>query len=564
MSDYLRAVLAGFEQHADAFGNKNGWVAVAWLYAGALLECAPGVEPERFPDCWDFLGDQPVSQEFRPPLDRWILELSEAIEQSTTPELCGLSNRLIETLGFPLLQRMLFVLSRTRDVPSLWTPEPSNADPSPVMSVFRVPLRSGYSEYHLYPSLWLNGDHLRSSTEVHARLWGRFLPTGLECTSTSTRPTWVRMVEHQLETQPQMIFLERQHPNANRTLAERAQNGLRVAVIPLPQQDCGVGLSVVVQGATPDNRQFFRLNETSGALSSVWETAIQQSVSQCQTHQVDVMVLPELIVTPRVEKILLTTLNSLETGPLLVFAGSAHRGKSKFANRMHIYARHTPDQEEDGTEEAEKPLTLRPQRPYQKVGWHDKFSLYGNDKKKRPSDPAFLEANEPGKGLTFLVTSIGIFAVGICKDWFFNRDAKHGIAGTYFKRLAPQWAIIPAWTNSLHDIESYFRTFHDLGTIVILCNACSGVQTFQRKKLNPNQDCSTDTSSSDASSGNASPKLYDVRSFVAAPASLYALSSLEASGQITRKLGMIVVKQPCGSCEAGVDNGVFAQMSPSL
>jgi len=136
-----------------------------------------------------------------------------------------------------------------------------------------------------------------------------------------------------------------------------------------------------------------------------------------------------------------------------------------------------------------------------------------------------------GNGPTFLVTAIGILALGICKD-LLQRSPQVLAGQVLYTQVAPLLALSPAFADSVHDIEDLRCTLlKDLACAVLFANACGNV----RKHLTKGQRCHA-------------PGEPDLRSFNAAPRRFFEVEPL--GGEIVEDaFGVRTLKAACdGSC----------------
>ena len=246
-----------------------------------------------------------------------------------------------------------------------------------------------------------------------------------------------------------------------------------------------------------------------------WEQHLQQALGCCQQLRASVVLLPELLGAPAVQRACARHLAANPRDqPALFLGGSWHLDADHgngFVNRMGVY----------GCGGGEPSLICS----------HDKFTWFADGK--------YVEDIIPGQGYTFLVTSVGLLALGICRDWFFDAQVDRGsLCKKQLAEAVPDIAVIPGMTTKIQKLLASLRSFFRRErTAVIHANACGQV-----RRLAGLGCCAHHPSN-------------DLRSFVAAPRRYHRLEALHGSASMD-EAGMGYVHAPCK--DRSGDNTVVA------
>lgn len=514
MNQPLHSAALGAEE-AVAAHQSDCWWAVALLYVGAVrqLDTTPPTLGKQSTPLLPSLADVPAGH----PLagKKWETKIRQSVATLSHPDLTQaqcttMALRLILELGRPLHSRLAYLLSIC--------PDPHN--PYLLPSLFTQHLQS--TDYRLMLAAF---DNRHDCSEDEETL-GQQLVKNLPANGWSVNPPkillpYVRVFPIGPLKAPRVWYLEKLLPQANARLAAlTAADGLRLAAIPMHrelriefktiEENCGV-CSIRVKPPT--------------APSVRWQEHLTEVIKTCARKKILVAVLPELMGGTQVNDVVLKALAECHNGyPLLVVGASSHEDEGGvFHNRAHIYASSGKGR-------------------YEAVCHHDKFERYAEN--------GMVEGCELGPGLTFLVTAIGVIAIGICKDWFFTRGAGSAKGLTQFKDAQPILAIAPALSSSVLEIKNLGGLLKETRTPLIFANACGPVSS----QLRNGQCCAVEQIDQE-------PKLYDARSFIACPKAWATMLDTNERLVTSGEQGIWVIHAPCKEKESN-DNTVYAQVIP--
>ena len=497
------AILAGAQ--LEQAWRYDGWPALSHLYAGALLqlrfETPKGRELVR-----SFSEMGLHCEASRPYLARDQLQavLAEILACENSARLSRLARDVISHLGPLVFSKVSFLLTSDQELAR-------GDQTSPCISG-----SVGGTPFQLVPAFHGGGSAFQEEPLKH-RLMSRYPEDGFDGQRGKILPRYVRLVSGKSLARSKVLYLETLDPQANRRLAEHYQTrGLVLAALPLHPR---VRMSMNRIERT-EQTTIFRLQEPGPEdWPKGWENHLQASLEECENHQAAIAVLPELLGSPLVRAVCEQTVTKKRMNfPILLAAGSWHEDEGEvFRNRLRVYT----CAGEDGLRE---------------ICVHDKFAHLEYKE--------HVEGHEPGVGFTYLVTSVGILALGICRDWFF--DAQPAGAPEHkeaISNLVPTLCIAPSMTTHVsdlnHGVTHFFRRERSL---FLFSNACGPVRHMRKKK------CCADGGE-------------DLRSFVAAPTEWYDLETLNHAEieDLERGKRVAVVKGTCRSQESG-DNTALARV----
>ena len=274
-----------------------------------------------------------------------------------------------------------------------------------------------------------------------------------------------------------------------------------------------LAFDIDVSGKNTKGQDISRIVESINWRKS-FETHLEKQLYECCERKTLVAVLPELCASPRVLDIVNRVIGKKENEfPVILVVGSWHEDESikkqTFKNRLDV---------------------LSALAPHRTILTHDKFEPFGSGK--------FREGHQTGKkGLSFLVTSVGPMALGICKDWYFQRPsspATQMITHAQFTAAAPLIAICPTLSGNLKDLYDMAHTlFKSTHTVMINANACGTA-----RKIFRDGECCMQQNKNEKNLG-------DVRSFIAAPADYYNMEDHNGSRVTKRENGLYIERAPC-------------------
>ncbi len=494
--------------------RDDAWSAVELLYVGAVLELmkfSGGVEGRLPSPRCDLENPNArlrlTSTHVLRTLHEWTDRVRACPLEQRITQLPALARALIEGLGIHLLRRLGYRLLQGGTAPS--TPP-------------RFLVNIGDRSYSLVPSALAQGDDAIAEDSLRERLLVNSPTDGWSDIPPKVHPPFVRVLDAD-GREPLVSYLELLNPVANTQLAATRHNGLCLAAgsflpnlnFPLPKPPLPL----------PNNR--FRLTEPA-SYPTGWETELATQLDTCIRKKVSLLVLPELICTPAIERTIWNHFQAHRaTHPVLYAPGSWHTTKDGVCyNRLPVYSR--------------------------QCSMHD--PLLHHDKFERFADNGLIEDIQLGTGLTFLVTSVGLLAFGICKDWYVLRSSGEPKALTQLLQALPVIAICPAMTGNTEDMSSLLQSFKSTRTAMVFANACG------MSKMLTGRACCT---------GHASNSAKDLRSFIAAPSDWFTLyDGNESSEEPTRHVvgGVPAVFAPCRGArdpDGTRDNMAVARLVPT-
>ena len=492
----------------------DAWDIVAQLYAAAArhLDFDKPKEAEYDSSPLQRLASADVEKPLTIREDRYFINLAlEEIEQARTnrDDLRKKSLAVIAEMGMPLYRRLSHVIAfhdpYNENLPSLFTQQ------------------VGDQKYRLMLAYYgLAGEYRGKDQSL-----GQALTKCLPVQGWSNEPPKIMLPHVRVlpfsdnSPPPPVYYLEQLAPIANRQLASlSATEGLSLAAMPMHRE------FQTKLADTPGHAgaKLFRVVQPD-FMPEGWREHLRADILRCSREKVLIAVLPELMGTKEIYEEMRKALSECDNGfPILTVGPSAH----VFEKNGHCYNR--------------LPLHCRDASGnYMKsCFYHHKFERYSHE--------GYVEDCELGPGMTFLVTAIGVLAFGICKDWFFLRSAGEAKGYNQFNQALPVVAVAPAFTGSVLGVEHICEVMRDTRTPFIFANACGPVRSSLR-----NDNCCGKVAEAE--------KLYDVRSFIAAPRSWFELDAKECS--VSDRTGVRVAKAACRLDQEG-PNAVFARCVPTL
>ncbi len=297
----------------------------------------------------------------------------------------------------------------------------------------------------------------------------------------------------------------------------KADEGLRVASISL--------LPTVYQqhsqsGPSRAGGDCIRFVEDQNLAKSLAAT-VERALERCIELGIHLVVFPEYIRSPLVEDAMKAALQKVRSA-MLVAAGTWHEdiGGDRYTNILKVYA-------------------ASPIDGLKCICEHRKVIPYAHRKKK------WIEELVPGEGLTYLITSLGVLAFGICKDFLFLRNEP---AWQEFCQVGPVISCCPALTaNGQEFVDLHPGVFNRKSSFFIMANACGMVKYHLLENA---MGCCVTTKQ-------------DPRSMILAPTHTFTLSRLADDGtsvpNSTPKNG--ILRPCCGPDAPGVgsgDNDIYA------
>ncbi|MEO5331914.1 MAG: hypothetical protein H7839_07800 [Magnetococcus sp. YQC-5] len=173
--------------------------------------------------------------------------------------------------------------------------------------------------------------------------------------------------------------------------------------------------------------------------------SIKDSLCAAREAEAKVVIFPELSVCPSLRKKILDWLNNEQNGFLLVVPGSFHEQVERTTshglpvNRTGLFT-----------------------GKGNHIFWHDKFIPFGDDK-------VCHELVSSGNAVTLWMTSIGVFALAVCRDFCEGE----GWVRTLWETLAPDWVLVPSMSfsggMSAH-LKQAANLYDHCGTRVLVAN----------------------------------------------------------------------------------------------
>lgn len=508
----LRAARALLERLGAEAPIVDGWRPLAQLYCAAVEQMAstPAREPNRLDErvLAPFRDLAPDDRRFDHTGLRALAALAEAIVTVGAPlsqrQLADVGAELVEGLGEPLHDRLCHLISE--DAPG-------------VGGLFDVEL--GGARYRLVPT-YVEG---RGTDDSLGKVWGHHGGSdGWDPKRVKVRPPLVRPIPHPPDAPPTVLYLSKIAPDADRRVGQlTATDGLTLAAIPLLAD---LAFEPETLRTDRDGNAVFRMREPS-PWPHGWQDHLREQIRRCSAARVAVAALPELSGSDAVAAVAREALAECTNGfPILLCLGSWHVDEGAgFVNRLTV-------------------ITRGPTGGVDVVLEHDKFEPFAH--------LPYVEGNTKGRpGLTYLVTRAGLFAFGICKDWFLGRPTAGPTTANELNHLCPQLAVCPMMTLNTQDLtQTVASTFKGTRTILLAANACGTMHRFADQ-----QRCLVHID------GRTEP--HDWRSVIAAPRDDYALTAAGAEPLIdTRGGGICAARAAC--CAPGdaasSDNTVFARV----
>lgn len=507
----LKAALAAEEAIAAHHGDC--WHGVALLYVGAVRQMdatAPTVGTQSeplLPTLAEATSDRPLTGiEFQEVISRSIKIISA--QKNSPSDLTEMALRLVLELGRPLYSRMAFLLSSSSDPHTTALP-----------SLFMQSLDS--REYLLMLSAFSNRQNLPGEGDSLGQELVQNLPAnGWSAVPPKILLPYVRVFPIDPPATPKVWYLEKLHPPSNARLASlMATDGVSLAAIPM-HRELRFSFDTITEVKGVRSIRIKTLTTDSKS----WQAHLVETMKECARRKVTVAVLPELMGGQEVDEVLRNALVECKDGyPLIVVGASAHEDDGDdFYNRAHVHVATGGGR-------------------YEAVCHHDKFERF--------AEGNMSEGCKLGSGLTFLVTAVGVIAIGICKDWFFTRSAGSPRGHSQFNDAQPILAVAPALSSSVLEIKNLGGLFKETRTPLIFANACGPVSSQLRK----GQCC--------AIQRDKEPKLYDARSFVACPKEWSILKDKNDSTVETGEQGVWITYAPCKYGDTN-DNTVYARVLP--
>lgn len=486
----LKEAAATVRSHLDDRWSHDSWPTLACLYAGAILQLRHK-SPRHKIELHSLKNGQLQVEATRPLQAHGLLQkiADEILDQRGADRLSSMARDVIQKLGALLFARISFLLHIRPGIA-----EGEDDDPCMVGEI-------GGVRFRLAPSIFGGGVDLSEEPLKH-RLMAHLPDDGWEPQHQKVLPRYVRVLGEGSLDKTKVRYLETVDPDANRRLAEfYGSNGLTLAAIPLHPL---LTMKMVPLGDVHDG-ELFRFNEHApGDWPEGWKKHLESALESCVENKVAAVVLPELMGSPAVINACDVFIkNSAGQYPVLLFGGSWHTDDGEvFYNRTTIYSC-----------TAGEGLT--------RGCVHDKFSQF--------VFKGHVEGNRLGTGFTYLITSVGVMAVGICRDWFFGAQTDGGHqAIRQLSEMAPIMAIAPSMTTDAadlhHSVSDFFRRERCL---FIFSNACGQMKELTGK-------CCADRQGK------------DIRSFVASPRKWYSIIPLCGSTSMLDK-GVEIVNAPCAN-----------------
>ncbi len=497
----------------DFASCRDTWQAVALLYVGAVQQidhAEPVTDAYATLDLAAIENASPLHQldtvASRETIKFLIKEILNPKNSAT--RLTSVALSLIAGLGRPLFGRLSSLLATC--------PDPGNE--KRLSRLFQQKL--GNTTYRLMLSAYSNHYDFSGETDsLRQQLIEKLPVCGWSVVPPKILLRFVRVVPLRDNSRPQIFYLEHLSPTANARLAQlTADQGMSLAAIPMHRQ-----IKVELEITKEENDiQSFRIIPPD-SLPQGWDSHLTDQIRRCSERKVLFAVLPELMGSPDVNEVLLEAMSQCKNGfPLLVAGPSFHvQENGSWYNRMVIYCRQDPGE-------------------YETICTHNKFERFAENN--------LSEDCELGGGMTFLVTSIGVIALGICKDWLFLRSAGSPKAYEQFQAAQPVLALASSFTATVLEFENILGTLRDTRTPLVFTNACGPVSSL----LRGGRCCAVNDDTKPQ-------KLYDARSFIAAPKNWFTISDGNDQKVLGGSKGVYVTKAACNQEKTG-DNTVWARI----
>lgn len=454
-----------------------------------------------------------------------LLALTRAIHelghQRTTRQLADLAVEVVSGLGAPLFRRLNAILQQN---------QPGVDGPSD-QSAFNVEL---FNEHFLL--VLAHADIDRDAESLGALLVETIDRGGYNVPRNRVMPPYVRPIKHDREHPPNVLYLPIVDPSADDRLGRSTpEEGLALAAIPLDPHLAFRPVTLrEVTRRTPRGEvtdKYFRMHQPE-AWDPLWEERLRAEIRRCSAARVAVASLPELSGSEQVRMIAEDALAGCDNGfPILLALGSWHEDVGPvFRNRLRVITRGHPG------------INL--------VLTHDKFEPFG--------DVPFQEDNELSTlGITFLVTRAGLFAFGICKDWFVMRASAGPVTLNQINQLSPSLAVAPLMTRIMADVHQLASTtFKGTRTVLLAPNACGTLHSL------PGVGCCH-------TPATATCAERDIRGFISAPEEHYTIEPISPAEPVAleTKSATHFARAPCcapalPATDAPRGNAIFARVRP--
>ncbi len=483
----------------------NLWYSLARLYSASVLQISQHPQFDReitgFPDI-NLIRKMPQRlKPLQPEIDEYLKLTQFVIElpASTKKEVMSDAARyLVQLLGRPLFDRMKFLIE------TVYSSGPSGI-PS---DLFRVCLNGMH--YFLMLS---HMDYNEIDNSFADYLIDSLPDDGWDEKNAKLFPPLVRLmkcIDNTPYNTPNIFYLSKINEEVDKALSSfSVDQGLGLAAIPMHRD---MVFKVEKIRETNGRQVKFRIKEPK-TWPDGWEKALEEQILSCSENKIAIVALPELCGSPRVLEVVREALSKCDNNfPILLIAGSWHtdQNNDSFVNRLTVLSAF----------DFNEPILT-----------HDKFEPFSVNET--------IEGNELGpRGLTFLVTSIGVIAFGICKDLFIGRTSGlDSVASNQINGAMPFLTICPVMTNNIRDlIDSASQLFKTVRSAMLVPNDCGVVRKVIRKglccKIIQTQKGKKQTS--------------DVRSFISGPNNLYKMKNFENDeSKIKSEHGVFIARSSC-------------------
>jgi hypothetical protein len=480
------------------------WPNLARLYSAAVLQISHkppySLNITGLPDL-DIIRSLPPNFKPSSAAIEEYFKLFRLIVTSEIDIMSDLACYLVQILGPPLYERLKFLIE-TEQFPN---------PPQPPSDIFRVQL-NGLN----YILMLSNMDDSQCDNSFADLLVDAMPKDGWDEKAPKLYPPLVRLlpcINNDPDKIPNIFYLSTLNPKVDEALNSiSVDQGLGLTAIPMHRN---IVFDIEKMGKTKGGQIRFRIQEPE-SWPDGWEKELEDQILLCSKNKIAIAALPELCGSPRVLEVVRKALLKCKNNfPILFIAGSWHtdivtsRGNSSFVNRLSVFSAFDP---------------------YEPLISHDKFEPFAEN--------GYKEENEPGtKGLTFLVTSIGVIAFGICKDLFVERASREPKAQDQINAALPFLTVCPAMTATirepLHSASTLFKNIHSL---FLVSNACGVVREIIRDGV-----CCKEIQEQ-----QGQKRMGDARSFISAPNNLYKMTCLENNKSIIKsEYGIFLARSSC-------------------
>lgn len=488
----------------------NSWQQAAMLYSSAVVDMRIFIN-SKF-DKYNFeistealIIDDPGIAFPKNRIDYYKQLIAD--NHNSSDNILTIARCLVSEIGLPLYQRLVYELLQLTTPPTKYSEYPAIARGS-----------IGKEKYLIIPTTFAHGkDYYHESSELDERFDDQHLSDGFYIKEKIVRPPHLRVLTGSVIRHVNLNFLEFIHSSLNLRLYEETKQGINIAAIPLHHDIVFSQIIHEKKDQDNQNRRYFHL-DAPALWPDQWEQELESAFDDVNHHKAIIATLPELCCTNAVSSIINNRLSQPTTNyPLIISSGSWHiqstsRNCKTYRNVMSILC--SIPKSGHGNSESRFELFT-----------HEKFCPY---EYKGENDTIIREDILPHRGtskggFSLLITSIGIFAFGICKDWFLNRQADittgqqllpHDATSlTQLEQAIPLLAVCPAMTGSIkdisipsnsNDIKSAADQFSRLKTVFLFSNSCGTIKHMMRNKV-----CCAVT--------DIDKKLWDVSNFIFAP-----------------------------------------------